>query len=329
MLTYIDTGEPGITRRKRGKHWHYFAPDASRIIDPAEIARLDKLGVPPAYARVWFSPDPSGHLQAIGYDVKGRRQYRYHEDFRSAREADKYDRCAGFGEALPRLRAMVERDIAVPGLGRDKVLAAVVRLLDHGHVRVGNDSYARANESYGATTLLNEHSEVRGARVKLEYRGKSGKMQRVVIADASLARIVRRCHDLPGQALFQYLGDDGEPHRIGSGDVNAYIKSAMGDDFSAKHFRTWGASVIAFETIRMADPATLTLKAVLEPVAAALGNTPAISRKSYVHPALIAVVAEGKAGDLAAAQLPRSTQYLTAAERGVIAFLSPASQAPT
>ena len=323
MLNYVDTGEPGITRRKRGKHWHYFMPDGARITDAAEVDRLNKLGVPPAYARVWFSPEPFGHLQAIGYDAKGRKQYRYHEAFRSAREADKYDRCAGFGEALPRLRALVERDISVPGLGRDKVLAAIVRLLDHGHIRVGNDTYAQANESYGATTLLNEHSEVRGSRVKLEYRGKSGKMQRVVIADASLARIVRRCHDLPGQALFQYLGHDGEPHRIGSGDVNAYIKGAMGDDYSAKHFRTWGASAIAFKTIRMSDPATLTLKAMLEPVAAALGNTPAISRKSYVHPTLIDVIAEGKAGDLAAAKLPRPTQYLTAVERGLIAFLSP------
>ncbi len=322
MLNYVDTSAAGITRRKRGQHWHYFTPDGDRIRDAAEIARLNRLGVPPAYRRVWFSPDPAGHLQAIGFDAKGRKQYRYHEDFRARRDADKYDRCGAFGAALPKLRAVVERDIAVRGLGRDKVLGAIVRLLDSGHVRVGNDCYASANESYGATTLLNEHSEVRGDRVKLEYRGKSGKLQRVVIADASLARIVRRCHDLPGQALFQYLGDDGEPHRIGSADVNAYIKAAMGDDFSAKHFRTWGASVIAFETIRASDPATLTLKAVLEPVAAALGNTPAISRKSYVHPALIALVNDGRADTLAAAKLPRPTAWLTAAERGLIAFLA-------
>jgi DNA topoisomerase-1 len=322
MLNYVDTGEPGITRRKRGTHWHYFGLDGTRIADPAEVSRLNKLGVPPAYRRVWFSPDPRGHLQAIGYDAKGRKQYRYHEGFRRQREADKYDRCGGFGDALPRLRAVVERDIAAGGLGRDKVLAAVVRLLDSGYVRVGNDVYASENESYGATTLLNEHSEVRGDRVKLEYRGKSGKMQRVVIADASLARIVRRCHDLPGQALFQYVGDDGEPHRIGSADVNAYIKAAMGDDFSAKHFRTWGASVIAFEGIRAG---AATLKEVLEPVAAALGNTPAISRKSYVHPALIALVNDGRAAEQAGTKLPRPTKYLSAAERGLIAFLTDAA----
>ncbi len=318
MLTYGDADAAGITRRRRGKHWHYFAANGRRIADPVEIARLNALGVPPAYERVWFSADAAAHLQAIGFDAMGRKQYRYHADFRAARDADKYDRCASFGTALPNLRAVVEGDIAARGLGRDKVLAAVVRLLDSGHVRVGNDCYASANESYGATTLLNDHSEVRGSRVKLEYRGKSGRMQRVVIADASLARIVRRCHDLPGQALFQYLDDHNAPHRIGSADVNAYIKAAMGDDFSAKHFRTWGASVIAFETIRAG---ATTLKEMLVPVAAALGNTPAISRKSYVHPALIGVVNDGRAGDLVATRLPRPTRYLTAAERGLIDFL--------
>ncbi len=318
MLTYGDAGGPGITRRQRGQHWHYLAPDGSRITDADEITRLNKLAVPPAYRRVWFSTSPDSHLQAVGYDAKGRKQYRYHPDFRSQREADKYDRCAAFGLALPKIRGVVEEDIAVRGLGRTKVLAAVVRLLDSGHIRVGNDCYASANDSYGATTLLAEHSQVRGDRVKLEYRGKSGKMQRLVIADASLAKIVRRCHDLPGQSLFQYVGDDGEPHRIGSADVNAYIKAAMGDDFSAKHFRTWGASVIALQAIRDGAP---TLKAMLEPVAAALGNTPAISRKSYVHPALIAAMTDGRAADLAAQPLPRTTRYLTGVERGLIAFL--------
>ncbi len=322
MLIYGDSNATGITRRRRGKHWQYLASDGTRIADAVEIARLNKLGVPPAYERVWFSPDAAAHLQAIGFDAKGRKQYRYHADFRAAREADKYDRCAGFGSHLPALRAAVERDIALRGLGRDKVLAGIVRLLDSGHIRVGNDCYASANESYGATTLLTEHSQVRGSQVKLEYRGKSGKMQRVVIADASLAKIVRRCHDLPGQALFQYIGDDGTPHHIGSGDVNAYIKAAMGHDYSAKHFRTWGASVIAFETIRASDPATLTLKSLLVPVAAALGNTPAISRKSYVHPTLITAVSTGRAAEVAAIKLPRATPHLAAAERGLIAFLT-------
>lgn len=319
MLTHVDDSAPGITRQRRGKHWQYFTADTQRITDANEIARLNALGVPPAYARVWFSPDARGHLQAVGYDVKGRKQYRYHAQFRAAREAHKYDRCGSFGGALPKLRAAVTRDMAARGLGKAKVVAAVVRLLDQGYVRVGNDCYATENESYGATTLLSDHGEVRGSRVALEYRGKSGKEQRVEISDAALARVVRRCQDLPGQALFQYVGPDGEPHRIGSADVNAYIQDEMGEDFSAKHFRTWGASVIAFEAIRAG---AATLKEVLAPVAAALGNTPAISRKSYVHPALIALVADGRGAELAAAKLPRSTKYLTGAERGLIGFLA-------
>lgn len=318
MLIHADDTTPGIRRSRRGKHWHYFDPGGARIVDVGEIARLNRLGVPPAYARVWFCADPRGHLQAVGYDVKGRKQYRYHTAFRAARDAHKYDRCSAFGQALPRLRAAVEADMAVRGLPKAKVVAAVVRLLDQGHIRVGNDCYATENDSYGATTLRTDHSVVRGQRVTLDYRGKSGKEQRVEIGDAALAKIVRRCQDLPGQALFQYLGTDGEPHRIGSGDVNDYIRAQMGEDFSAKHFRTWGASVIAYQAIR--DGAA-TLKEMLAPVAAALGNTPAISRKSYVHPDLIAVVAEGQQDKVTAVRLPRATRYLTAAERGLIGFL--------
>ncbi|QXQ07735.1 DNA topoisomerase IB [Sphingosinicellaceae bacterium] len=320
MLTYGDTSEPGITRRKRGKHWHYFMPDCIRITAPDEIARLNKLAVPPAYQRVWYSPDPDSHLQAIGYDDRGRRQYRYHPDFRRAQDGQKYDRCVEFGSSLPLVRARVEADMKLSGLPRDKVLAAVVRLLDQGHVRVGNEAYATENKSFGATTLRNRHGAVRGDTVKLDYRGKSGKQQQVSITDKALAKIVRRCQDLPGQALFQYVADDGTPHRIGSAEVNSYIKAAMGDDFSAKHFRTWGASVIAFETL-IRTRAPLTLKAVLEPVAEALGNTPAISRKSYVHPKLLKLVTEGHAFELAGTKLPRSTQWLTGVERGLIGLL--------
>lgn len=319
-LRYSDPSEPGITRKLRRSKWQYFNPDGSRIVEVEEIARLNKLGVPPAYRDVWFSPDPDGHLQAIGIDVKGRKQYRYHEDFRSHREAAKYDKCASFAQALPLVRARVAEDIAARGLGRDKVIAAIVRLLDSGKVRIGNEGYAQENDSYGATTLRTDHSAVRGSTVKLEYRGKSGKDQKVRLNDAALARIVKRCQDLPGQALFQYVGDDGEPHRIGSADVNAYVQAAMGEEFSAKHFRTWGASVIAFETIHAARH-PLTLKELLQPVADALGNTPAISRKSYVHPLLLELVKEGRALDLAGAKLPRETQWLTRYERGLIGLL--------
>ncbi len=320
MLTYGDTSEPGITRRKRGKHWQYFDAQGGRIAETSEIARLNKIAVPPAYARVWYSSDPASHLQAVGYDARGRRQYRYHADYRLKQDGAKYDRCIEFGGALPLVRARVEADMALPGLPRDKVLAAVVRLLDQGHIRVGNESYATENKSFGATTLRNRHGAVRGHTVKLDYRGKSGKPQQVSITDRALARIVRRCQDLPGQALFQFVGDDGAPHRIGSAEVNAYIKAAMGEDFSAKHFRTWGASVIAFETI-VRSRAPLTLKAVLEPVAEALGNTPAISRKSYVHPKLLELVTSGDAFDLAGTTLPRPTKWLSAVERGLIGLL--------
>ena len=320
MLSYGDMSEPGIVRRKRGERWQFFAPDGKRIADPQEIARLNKLAVPPAYQRVWYSPDARAHLQAIGYDARGRKQYRYHPDFRAARESHKYDRCAAFGSALPLIRARVDGDMALRGLPKDKVLAAIVRLLDQGHIRVGNEAYARENKSFGATTLRNRHGAVRGDTVKLDYRGKSGKPQQVRLTDRNLAKIVRRCQDLPGQALFQYQGDDGEPHRIGSAEVNAYIKNSMGDDFSAKHFRTWGASVIAFETI-VRTRAPLTLKALLEPVAEALGNTPAISRKSYVHPKLIELVTSGAAFELAGTTLPRATKWLNGVERGLIGLL--------
>ena len=320
MLNYSDTSEPGIVRKKRGAKWHFFMPDGSRITDTIEIARLNKLAMPPAYERVWYSPDRDSHLQAIGYDAKGRKQYRYHPAFREARDGHKYDRCIDFGSGLPRVRARVEADIVLPGLPRDKVLAGIVRLLDQGKIRVGNEGYARENNSFGATTLRNRHGAVRGDTVKLDYRGKSGKQQRVAITDKALARIVRRCQDLPGQALFQYIGDDGAPHRIGSSEVNAYIQAAMGDGFSAKHFRTWGASVIAFETI-VRTRAPLTLKALLEPVADALGNTPAISRRSYVHPKLLDLVTAGTAFELAGAALPRATKYLSGVERGLIGLL--------
>lgn len=321
QLTYSETGEPGITRKLRRGKWHYFNTDGGRIVAVEEIARLNKLGVPPAYRDVWFSPDPHGHLQALGYDVKGRRQYRYHEAFRAHQDAAKYDKCASFGAALPLIRARVAADLARRGLGREKVVAAIVRLLDTGKVRIGNEGYAQENDSYGATTLRTDHSAVRGSTVKLEYRGKSGKYQKVRLNDTALARIVKRCQDLPGQALFQYVGDDGEPHRIGSGDVNAYVQEAMGAEFSAKHFRTWGASVIAFETIHAARH-PLTLKELLQPVADALGNTPAISRKSYVHPLLIELTRDGRALDLAGAKLPRATQWLTRHERGLMGLLA-------
>jgi DNA topoisomerase-1 len=326
MLCFVDHTEPGITRKKLAHGWAYYDADGKRITDRDEIDRLNAIALPPAYRDAWFCPSPTGHIQAIGYDEKGRRQYRYHSDFRSQQEAEKYDRCADFGRALPRIRARVERDLAGRRLTKDTVVAAVVRLLDLGRVRVGNDGYAKANNSYGATTLRDRHAKIRGSRLQLEYIGKSGKLQKISIDDRRLANVVRRSQDLPGQRLFQYIGDDGQQHPVTSSDVNAYLREASGGAFTAKHFRTWGASTLAYGALIEAAPEGIKLKTMLEPVAAALGNTPAISRKSYVHPALIEMAQNGGLKGQPKPRLPRSAKNLTGVERGLIAFLDTLAQ---
>ena len=319
-LTYSDDSQPGITRRKVRHGWGYWDADGRRITDRDEIDRLNAIGLPPAYRDAWFCPSANGHIQAIGWDQKGRKQYRYHPDFRASREAEKFDRCAAFGEALARLRARVEADLATRAHSKERTIAAIVRLLDIGHLRVGNESYVRANGSFGATTLRNRHVDVSGRTLRLRYRAKSGRTRTLHITDGSLARFVRKCQDLPGQQLFQYVGADGTPHGITSSDVNDYIRSASGGDFTAKHFRTWSASVIAFETLARAGR-DIGINAVLEPVTEALGNTPAIARKSYVHPALIDLARGDQTTFRATLALPRATRYLDRYERGLIAFL--------
>ena len=313
---------PGITRKRAGHGWAYFLPSGERITERDEIDRLNKIALPPAYVDAWYCPYPNGHIQATGVDARGRKQYRYHPDFRAQQEADKYERCADFGRALPKLRARVTKDLAGRKLARDTVVAAVVRLLDLGHIRVGNEAYARSNKSFGATTLRNRHVRVKGPKLRLEYVGKSGKKQRLTIEDRRLARIVRQTQDLPGQHLFEYLDEEGRPVPVTSEDVNDYIREATGTDFTAKHFRTWGASLLAFEHIlETAKQGKISLKPMLEAVAAALGNTPAISRKSYIHPALIELCRGENAGGLCTLKLPRSTQYMTGRERALIGFL--------
>lgn len=321
-ITYCDDSGPGITRRKVRNGWGYWNADGERITDRDEIDRLNRIGLPPAYRDAWFCPKPNGHIQAVGWDEKGRKQYRYHPDFREAQEAAKYSRCARFGERLPGLRKQVEADLRDRALSRDRAIAAVVRLLDLGRLRVGNEGYVKANKSFGATTLRRRHAKLTGSRLRLEYRAKSGKQRVLTITDNSLIRFVRKCQDLPGQHLFRWVDDAGECHPVTSSDVNDYIRAAMGDDFTAKHFRTWGASAIAFEALATASE-PIGLKAMLEPVVAALGNTPAIARKSYVHPALVEL-GKDKAAQVAlrgGLRLPRSTRHLTRAERGLIAFL--------
>ncbi len=319
-IVYCDDSKSGITRRKVRDQWEYRDAAGERITDADEIARLNAIGLPPAYERAWFCPKANGHIQAIGWDEKGRKQYRYHVDFRAAQEAAKYDRCCEFGTALPRLRKQVEADLKKRGLCKERAVAAVVRLLDIGHLRVGNEAYAEANQSFGATTLRKRHGMVKGSTLKLRYKGKSGKMRDVAITDRALAATVRRMEDLDDQHLFAWIDAEGEPHPVTSSDVNAYIKEATACDFTAKHFRTWGASVAAFEALAEAEE-DLSLKAMLEPVVERLGNTPAIARKSYVHPALIALTKTGQAAFRRALRLPRSRAYLSRTERGLIAFL--------
>jgi DNA topoisomerase I len=324
-LVYVDDELPGITRRATrkgaGHGWAYCDPHGERIRDREEIDRLNAIGMPPAYKDCWFCPSPHGHIQAIGYDDKGRKQYRYHPEFRAAQEAEKYAGCADFGRMLPLVRRQVDSDLANRKLDKRTCVAAIVRLLDLGHVRVGNRCYAEENGSFGATTLRSKHATVRGASVSLCYRGKSGKEQRLTIADKRLSRVVKRCQDLPGQHLFQYLDTDGKRHPVSSSDVNDYLREASGEDVTAKHFRTWGASVIAYRAIVEAGRAGIGLKAMLEPVAKALGNTPAIARKSYVHPALIELAKGGGLKGETPVKLPRATRWLDPAERGFIALL--------
>lgn len=315
-LHYVDDSLPGIHRRRHGRYWQYFDAKGERITDRDEIDRLNAIGMPPAYERCWFCPDPDGHIQAIGYDARGRRQYRYHPDFRARRDAGKYARLAEFGRQLPKLRKRVAADIQGKATEFEAVVAAVIRLIDEAHIRVGNEDYARTNKSFGATTLRNRHARLGRGTLKINYPGKHGIKRTVTIGDRHLARIARKAQELPGQHLFEYVDDKGDIRPVGSTDVNAYIRDTMGPDFSAKDFRTWAASVIAFEAL--AKEEAKGINGMIAPVAEALGNTVAIARKSYVHPALIDLAKDAKRSGL---QLPRGSKYLSGAERGLIAFL--------
>lgn len=320
--TFVDDLDtPGITRRKHGRYWQYFDARGKRITDRDEIDRLNAVGLPPAYERAWFCPKPNGHIQAIGYDARGRRQYRYHANFRDKQDAEKYALMAEFGHALPKLRKRVDADLKQRSVSKETVVAAVVRLLDREHIRVGNEQYAKANKSFGATTLRSRHVSKTG-KLKMRFKGKHGIERELTITDSNLKRIIRRVQDLPGQNLFQYVGEDGEPSAVTSADVNAYIKEATGGEFTAKHFRTWGASALFFETLCAAAPGEkIGLNTALAPVAEALGNTPAMSRKSYVHPALIEAVKTNPRDPVDGLACPRNTAYLSSAERGLLLFL--------
>jgi DNA topoisomerase I len=323
MLRHSSDAEPGITRKRMGRYWAYYDPEGNRITDRDEIDRLNALGLPPAYEKAWFCADPDGHLQATGIDARGRKQYRYHADFRAKRESAKYEGLLEFGKALPRLRRRVDQDLRKRELSREAVLAAVIRLLDTEHIRVGNEEYARSNKSFGATTLRRRHLRRTGHGLLMRFTGKHGIVHEVKITDTNLKRICRRCQELPGQMLFQYVNGDGEPKPVTSGDVNEYIKNATGGDFTAKHFRTWSASVIALDQmLKKAEDARITVKTVVEPVAEALGNTPAISRKSYVHPKLLEAVKESPRDPLDGMERPRGRKRLSSGEVALLEFLA-------
>ncbi|HEX6902573.1 MAG TPA: DNA topoisomerase IB [Thermoanaerobaculia bacterium] len=298
-LRYVTDDEPGIRRRQSGKGFTYVDPQGNKVKDPKEIERIRKLAIPPAWTDVWVCPRANGHLQATGRDARGRKQYRYHADWREVRDETKFGRMIAFGESLPRIRERIDQDMSLRGLGREKVLATVVKLLETTLIRVGNKEYARQNNSFGLTTLRDQHVDVAGSTLRFEFRGKSGKEHQVEIQDRRLARIVRQCRDLPGQTLFQYLDDDGERQKVTSEDVNAYLRETTGEDFTAKDFRTWGGTVLALSALLEAgscESEKEASKAVVEAVkrvAGQLGNRPAICRKYYVHPAVIETFLEG------------------------------------
>ncbi|MGE5063935.1 MAG: DNA topoisomerase IB [Myxococcales bacterium] len=322
MLRHSSDAELGYTRKRMGRYWAYFDGD-ERVTDRDTIERLSSIGLPPAYTDAWFCKDPEGHLQATGIDARGRKQYRYHPEFRAKRESAKYEGLLEFGKALPKLRRRIEQDLQRRNLAREAVLAAVIRLLDTEHIRIGNEEYAKANKSFGATTLRTRHLKRTGHGLMMRFTGKHGIVHEVKITDTNLKRICKRCQELPGQMLFQYVNGDGEPKPISSGDVNGYIKEATGGDFTAKHFRTWSASVIALEQmLKKAEDARITVKTVIEPVAEALGNTPAISRKSYVHPRLLDAVKENPRDPLGGMERPNGRKRLSTAEVALLDFLA-------
>jgi DNA topoisomerase-1 len=326
-LVYVSDDMPGIRRRRAGRGFTFTLPGRGRITDAATIARIRKLAIPPAYTDVWICPDPNGHIQATGRDGRGRKQYRYHPRWVALRDATKFDRLAEFAEVLPLIRSRAAADTAKAGLGRAKVLATVVTLLETTLIRIGNDDYARQNDSYGLTTLRNEHVSVTGSELRFWFEGKSGKTWRLRIRDRRIARVVRTCQELPGQTIFQYLDEDGEPARVTSADVNAWLREVTGRDITAKDFRTWAGTVTAAGTLAARPPpqtateAKRELKATMEQVAARLGNTASIARKSYVHPAVVEAYVAGALPGLYHAPSAQGPEGLSEAEVRTLAVL--------
>ncbi|HUO22280.1 MAG TPA: DNA topoisomerase IB [Caulobacteraceae bacterium] len=329
-LVYVTPEAPGLSRIRRGETFAYVDADGRAVRDAVVLERIKALAIPPAWSAVWICADPNGHLQAVGQDEKGRRQYRYHPDFRALREEAKFHRLASFAESLPALRAAITQDMAERGLSQRKVLAVVARLLETTLIRVGNRAYAKQNRSYGLTTLLSRHVRVEHADLKFQFKGKSGKQWRLQVHDRRIARIVKSCQELPGQHLFQYRDAEGRGQAVTSAAVNAYLKAVSGADITAKDFRTWTGTVMAALALaELGPPASATqakrnLSAAIAQTAARLGNTPAICRKCYVHPEVIAAYLEGALtlGDLPDAdEASRDWTGLHPEEAQVLAFL--------
>jgi DNA topoisomerase I len=292
-LRYVSDEMPGIRRKKVGKGFSYIKPDGTTVRDEKTLARIKSLAIPPAYKDVWICAQANGHLQATGFDDRGRKQYRYHPRWREVRDETKYARMMAFGQALPKIRERVQQDLKKPGLSREKVLATLVELLEKTLIRVGNEEYSKQNNSYGLTTLRNRHVDVDGHSVRFSFKGKSGVKHSINLNDRRIARILRQLQDLPGQELFQWLDENGETHSIGSSDVNEYLKEISGEDFTAKDFRTWAGTVLAslalqeFEKFDSQTQAKKNIVQAIENVSQRLGNTPSVCRKCYIHPAVM------------------------------------------
>jgi DNA topoisomerase I len=311
-LRYVNDDDPGITRRRHGRGFSYRDAEGRPLRDAEVIRRIRSLAIPPAWTDVWICSLDNGHIQATGRDARGRKQYRYHPSWRALRDDTKYERTIAFARALPTLRARVEDDLARPGLSRHKVVATVIRLLETTMLRVGNDEYARDNRSFGLTTLRDRHADINGSKIRFSFRGKGGKQHEVGVRDRRLARIVRQCQDLPGQRLFQYRDEADARQAVTSDDVNQYIREATGGDFTAKDFRTWAGTFLAAQALReVADsesgPVQRRLAKAVEEVAQSLGNTPAVCRKCYIHPAVVDAYLDGS---LAAALRRRTEEKL-------------------
>ncbi len=331
-LHYVTDRKPGITRVLGAEGFEYYLPDGTRVTDEDELTRIRKLAVPPAYADVWICRDRNGHLQATGRDARGRKQYRYHARWRTVRDEAKYHRMLLFGRVLPKIRVQVDHDLALPGLPRRRVLAALVKLLEKTLARIGNEEYARDNQSFGLTTLRNRHTRVAGSRIKFDFRGKHGIDHHLDLRDRRLANIIKRCQELPGQHLFQFVDHDGGLHAIGSDDVNEYLHEVSGEDITAKDFRTWAATNLAAMALRELERYDTDAKnkknvvQAVEAVAGLLGNTPSVCRKCYIHPAIFDGYLDGSLleglAQRAEEVLDVGSQGLTAEEVAVTAFLS-------